>query len=396
MVRDRVHRRGRAAARLAVALAVLGAGFVVGQAPASAAPTGFFIEGRQFFSIDLATGESDQIGSTGVDEQFSALAFGPDGTLFAVADSHADDDPETQQFEPAELYTIDVGTGAATLVGMLTENNDTGLLMVMTALTFSQDGVALLTGLAPGEFETVFVVDIDGASSGLVPVSRLTDDSGFLTIATDTACEGTVFGLSIEVPERDTDETAQPTTETINTLPGQPGQLPSGAIGGRVTAQPTPPLVGQPPPGAGGPGVPGVQDPRPAIPMVLTTIDPDTGATTEVGPIGLNASGATIPGLAIDRGTGTLWGEVIDGRVFTLDGSSGTADLSAGTTANDIAGTRRPQNLAISPVSCSQPTTTTTTSTTTTSTTVVTEDDPDAPPPADPATPVPAEPNFTG
>jgi hypothetical protein len=377
VVQDKYRQRRRAAALLGVGSLVLAAGLLVGQSPAVADPSGFFIEGRQLFSIDLATGASAAIGSTNVDERFSALAFGPDGTLFAVADSRVTNDVEAPQVDPAELYTIDTGTGAATLVGTLSEDNDNGLPLILTALTFTEDGVALLSGFGPGSVETVFVVDIDGASGGFVPVSRLTDDSGFLTVATDTACDGTVFGVSIALPERD----RTPTTATVGELP-PPGSLPGvGSLDG----------------GGFVPGVGRTQQPElPAIPMVLTTINPATGATTEVGELGLDASLANHPGLAVDRGADTLWSVLLAGDVFTVDAGSGAGDLPATNSANEAGTARKPQNLAISPVSCSQPTTTTTSSTTTTtSTTVVTEDEPD-PPPADPATPVPAEPNFTG
>jgi hypothetical protein len=373
---------------MALGLAVLGAGLLIGQAPAIAAPSGFFIEGRQFFSIDLATGDSNEIGTTGVDERFSSLGFGPDGTLYAVADSRIIDGVENQQIEPAELYTIDTGTGAATLVGELSENNRTGMALALTSLTFSQDGVALMTGFGPGAVETVFVVDIDGTSGGLVPVSRLTDDSGFLTLATDTDCDGRVFGVSVAVPDRATDDSDQPTTDTVNTIPTNPGQLPTGT----GSFEPAPSLVGQLPPGAGGPQQPQL-DP---FPLVLTTIDPATGATTEIGPTGLDLTLANFPGLAIDRASDTAFGVGLAGAVFTVDEATGAAGVPSGVSANDVTGARKPQALAISPASCEQPTTTTTSTTSTTTSTTVVADDPPDPPPAPPATPVTAEPNFTG
>jgi hypothetical protein len=381
VVQDKSRQRRRAAALLGVGSLVLGAGLLVGQAPAVADPSGFFIEGRQLFSIDLATGASSAVGTTGVDERFSALAFGPDGTLFAVADSQLNNDVEAPQVDPAELYTVDTGSGQATLVGTLSEDLDNGLPLILAALTFTQDGVALLSGLGPGAVETVFVVDIDGASGGFVPVSRLTDDSGFLTVATDTACDGTVFGVSVAVPERTRTDT--PTSATVGEFP-PPGGLPGfGSADGTVAV----PVF----PGAGRT----LEPQLPAIPLVLTEINPATGATTEVGEIGLDVSAANHPGLAVDRGDDTLWSVVLAGGVFTIDAGSGAGDLPATNSANQAGTPKKPQNLAISPVECSQPTTTTTTSPTTTSTTVVTEDEPD-PPPADPATPVPAEPNFTG
>ena len=223
VVRDKIRQGRRAATHVALGLALVGAGVLVGQSPAAAAPNGFFIEGRQFFSIDPATGESALIGSTEVDERFSSLAFGPDGTLFAVADAKISEDVENPQIEPAELYKIDIATGAATLVGMLSENNDTGMAIIMTSLTFTEGGVALMTGVGQDVFETMFVVDIDGASGGLVPVSPLNTNTGFLTLATDTDCDGRIFGISIAVPERD----EQTTTATIER--GPPRRDPRGA-----------------------------------------------------------------------------------------------------------------------------------------------------------------------
>jgi hypothetical protein len=381
VVVDGQRSRKRFAALLGLGSLVLGASLVVGQVPAVADPSGFFIAGRQLFSIDLATGASAAIGSTGVDERFSALAFGPDGTLFAVADAQLSDDVENRLTEPSELYTIDTRTGQATLVGALSEDGD-DLALILSSLTFSDDGTALLTGLRPNDFETVFAVDVEGASGGRVPVSRLTTDSGFATFATDTACDGTVFGASVAIPERDRGDDDTPTTATVGDFP-PPGSFdPSGVFGDAVV----------PPVGAGR-----TQQPlQPATPLVLTTIDPDTGATSEVGEIGLNLTLSNHPGLAVDRGDDALWSVVLAGGVFAVDAASGTGELPATNSANQAGTPLSPQNLAISPVSCSQPTTTTTTtSTTTTSTTVVTADEPD-PPPAPPATPVPAEPNFTG
>jgi hypothetical protein len=365
VVLHRLRKAWRGMAHTSVGLALLGAALVVGQAPAKAATTGFFIEGRQFFSIDVETGDSLAIGDTGVDERFSSLAFSPDGTLYAVADSRFIADIEAPRTEPAELYTIDPSSGRATLVGMLAEEH--GIALRLTALTFTNDAVALLTGFASGTLETVFVVDVDGASNGRVPVRRLASDTGFFTAAMDTACDGTVLGLSIAIPDG--------TPDDGRFLHGFDIVFPEG----------------------------------PVPPMVLTKIDPATGATTEIGQTGLLAFALTIPGLAVDRTTGTTWGTLITGEVFTLDTTTGAADSSAGITAADNASRRKPENLAIVPTACEQPatttttTTTTTTSSTTTSTTIGTDEEPEresgprAPaPPARPATPVTVQPTFTG
>jgi hypothetical protein len=133
------------------------------------------------------------------------------------------------------------------------------------------------------------------------------------------------------------------------------------------------------------------------IPKVeLTTIDPATGATTAIGETGFSAVQG--PSLAIDRATGTLWGVLRDGRLFTVDAASGRATPVEGVMVTTERDRAQPLNLAIRPASCSQPETTTTTAPPPVETTTTT--DPPATtttaPPARAATPVPAQPNFTG
>lgn len=80
----------------------------------------------------------------------------------------------------------------------------------MTGLTFAADGTAVLTGLAiePQAAESVFVVEVDQVADGKVPVTRLTADSGFLTVTTDTGCDGRTLGLSAKIPGDDPIERA--------------------------------------------------------------------------------------------------------------------------------------------------------------------------------------------
>jgi Tol biopolymer transport system component len=59
----------------------------------------------QLLTVDLNTGAATVIGNTGV--QVEALAFTPDGTLYAA------------NFNTNDLYTLDLSTGAATFVGHL-------------------------------------------------------------------------------------------------------------------------------------------------------------------------------------------------------------------------------------------------------------------------------------
>jgi len=67
---------------------------------------GYTVDGsRRLYRIDLSSGNAIFVGNLGVSGDFEALAFSPDGTLYALEDSSY------------RLYTLDVYTGVATLVG---------------------------------------------------------------------------------------------------------------------------------------------------------------------------------------------------------------------------------------------------------------------------------------
>lgn len=67
---------------------------------------GYTVDGsRRLHRIDLVTGNATLVGSLGVSGDFEALAFSPNGALYALEDSSN------------KLYTLNLVTGAATLVG---------------------------------------------------------------------------------------------------------------------------------------------------------------------------------------------------------------------------------------------------------------------------------------
>jgi hypothetical protein len=79
---------------------------------------GYTVNGsRNLYRIDLATGNAVLVGSLGVSGDFEALAFSPDGSLYALEDS------------TYKLYTLNLFTGAATLVGStgITSTSEPGM-----------------------------------------------------------------------------------------------------------------------------------------------------------------------------------------------------------------------------------------------------------------------------
>jgi len=248
--------------RLLAALMLVGglmAG-VVGTPPASAAPTAFAVNGNdlQLYSIDLATGTATVIGPTGVG-RIQGVAFRADGTLFGT------------DVVNDTLVTIDTTTGVATLVGALTVDvNNTGL-------TFGPDGRLWMSeefGVGPNyNFYRVDPVTgtatlVAGPVSGAIPTGLTAD------------CAGTIYAI-----------------DQIND--------------------------------------------------VLGTINTSTGAFTTVGAFGTVDLGGGGLDFAAD---GTLWGvnRVLPSQTFTIDRSTGAATVVANTDQGF-------DGLAIAPLSCPTP-----------------------------------------
>ena len=73
--------------------------------------------GADLYVVDLKTGK--MILAHTMDKFFMSMAFGADGTLYAMAESEMIEDPDTYEvtITDAELYTIDTVTGEYSLVG---------------------------------------------------------------------------------------------------------------------------------------------------------------------------------------------------------------------------------------------------------------------------------------
>jgi hypothetical protein len=399
----------RIAARGTVAAAVLVVAMLLGQTPAHAAPTGYFVGLvdnviERLYSVDLATGEATLVGNV-VDVNnrekelnISAVAFGADGELYAVSDTRESEGGLTD----AELYRIDTATGDATLVGSL------GYVTGFTGLTFDEEGTPLQAG--PTVDSPTNPSALTGAFAELSATtgaaSVLEDDAATFMSGLAAQCSGTVFGLSAPIPVRETRDDPDTTTATIPTGPGGGATLPPGAGGPFV---PSTNFDGQVPvnrvPEAQIPGQPPVAEPLPpAEEWALVSVDAASGAESPIGDTGIAfemAASEGFPDIALDHATGVLHGIVTDRanrdqvpgvRLFTVDISTGAATPQQLVTVNGQKLFAEVDNLAIAAPACPQrqeppPTTTTTPPTTTTQ--------PD-PPAAPPATPVPAQPSFTG
>jgi hypothetical protein len=91
---------------------------------------------QQLATIDQTTGHANQFGVTVSDLAVMAMAFGPDGTLYAVGGCHPDANFECTP-GPADynsLYKVDVTTGAFTRIG------STGEPQLFMDLTFDRHG----------------------------------------------------------------------------------------------------------------------------------------------------------------------------------------------------------------------------------------------------------------
>jgi streptogramin lyase len=283
--------------RFGLLVVVLLGGLFAMASPAQAAPLGFTIENDDgddlLLSIDLATGDTTLIGDTGLEPATRGMAVAPDGTLYGSHDG--------------SLYTLDTGTGVATLVGPF------GCCNTVEAMAFDSSGALWLVSDNPSNLYSVDPAT--GAATEVGPIDR-----GLVTGLAAT-CDGSILG---------TDGTSDE----------------------------------------------------------LIAIDPATGDATTVGDFGVDIG---MGSLSYDA-SGELWMLArlpappgAPSRTYSVDPATGAAtEVAPSVAANN------PTSLAISLLDCPEPPTTTTTSTTAapTSTTVR---------PATPAArPVAAQPRFTG
>ena len=118
-MRESQRQNGRSGWKTVVVLAVLAAGSWV--AAASAQQAAYTVAGSDLYHLDFATGDLTPLGDLGVDG-IEALAVDPSGVLYAATLDN--------------LYTIDPGIPAATLVGP----TGLGSFSIPTSMTFDADG----------------------------------------------------------------------------------------------------------------------------------------------------------------------------------------------------------------------------------------------------------------
>ena len=151
----------------ALALLTLG-----GTAQTARAQVGYSVtnEGDNLYSIDLATGVATLIGPLGISGDYEGLSFQPGtGTLFAY-----DDDVN------AQLVTINTATGAATAVGLSV------VPIGEAGLTFAPDGTLYA---ADQDGELLYTLNpATGAATLVGSLGEEIDGLGF--------ANGTLFGIS--------------------------------------------------------------------------------------------------------------------------------------------------------------------------------------------------------
>lgn len=167
--------------RLLAAAALASAGWLVAAAPSAwAAPNGFTVDvsggpnNGKLYSIDLATGTPSEIGPTGQND-IEGLAIHCDGTLYGVNRS--------SDGQPNQLVTINTSTGAATVVGPLSqEPSDAGL-------TFGADGRLYMAQVnVPHDFFRV-----DPATAVLTTIGPLGANVQLTGLA--GRADGSIFGF---------------------------------------------------------------------------------------------------------------------------------------------------------------------------------------------------------
>ncbi len=120
---------------------------------AVAAATAYSIGSGSLYSIDIVSGAETLIGSLGVVGDFEALAFDPtSGTLYTASDGDS-------------LYTVNTATGAATLVGA------TASVSGNTGMAFDGTGQGYLLG---NDFTTGFLESFDKTTGAATTVGSQT------------------------------------------------------------------------------------------------------------------------------------------------------------------------------------------------------------------------------
>ncbi len=89
--------------------ALLMAGWLLAAAPAMAAPYGFSVSYGNLLRLDLATGDADVVGPTGLESSVHALTVGPGGALFGLG----------AEAGATALVRLDPATGAGEVVSPL-------------------------------------------------------------------------------------------------------------------------------------------------------------------------------------------------------------------------------------------------------------------------------------
>ena len=161
---------------------VWGVALITGTSPSASAQTAYSVNdgNATLYSIDLATGNINAIGATGVDD-IEALAFDPTGqTLYAI-----EDDDET-------LLTCSIVTGACSAVGSLGLG---GNAVSSAGLAFTCDGRLFMVD--SNESDDLWEVDPQtGAATtiGALPVGI----SSLASRAGDGICPSGLFGVNAE------------------------------------------------------------------------------------------------------------------------------------------------------------------------------------------------------
>src|SRR5690606_34571120 len=116
--------------------------------PVLADPLGYAVAFDTLYRVDLATGQATLIGPVNFND-VDGLAFGPDGTLYGVADATAGSGSGISDL----LIRIDTGSGAGTLVAPLAGLANTGPGGSLDyGLTFTCDGRLWASSDSTGQF----------------------------------------------------------------------------------------------------------------------------------------------------------------------------------------------------------------------------------------------------
>ncbi len=177
--------------RVAATILAGAAALVAASPPALASPVGYTratIAGNDnIYTVDLATGAMTLVGDSGLDPASRALSMHPDGTLYGARNG--------------SLYTYNTVTGVASVVGPF------DCCGIVQDMTFDGDGNLWLLSSNPSRLFSVNVGT--GAATEVGPLNR-----GLMTgLAVD--CDGTMFGTD---GATDTLVTIDPTTAAATTV----------------------------------------------------------------------------------------------------------------------------------------------------------------------------------